>query len=128
MSGVFIKMSAVILFPFLHFFFFSISSSQETTRKPWRRIKRFTASSQKTLNASRRLSSSFCWRFLCSFHMIVLIIAEIIKGSACTCSGLRFLVRLCTDMGLKEVQDYATKLKKAEKIKEMREQVCRLQA
>uniref|UniRef100_A0A671RUI4 Intraflagellar transport 88 homolog n=1 Tax=Sinocyclocheilus anshuiensis TaxID=1608454 RepID=A0A671RUI4_9TELE len=28
---------------------------------------------------------------------------------------LRFLVRLCTDMGLKEVQDYATKLKKVEK-------------
>uniref|UniRef100_H2ZWI9 Intraflagellar transport protein 88 homolog n=2 Tax=Latimeria chalumnae TaxID=7897 RepID=H2ZWI9_LATCH len=35
---------------------------------------------------------------------------------------LRFLVRLCTDIGLKEVQEYATKLKKAEKIKEMREQ------
>uniref|UniRef100_A0A8C9QPK8 Intraflagellar transport protein 88 homolog n=1 Tax=Scleropages formosus TaxID=113540 RepID=A0A8C9QPK8_SCLFO len=35
---------------------------------------------------------------------------------------LRFLVRLCTDMDLKEVQDYATKLKKVEKMKEMREQ------
>ncbi|XP_076857925.1 intraflagellar transport protein 88 homolog isoform X2 [Brachyhypopomus gauderio] len=35
---------------------------------------------------------------------------------------LRFLVRLCTDMGLKEVQDYATKLKKVEKMKETREQ------
>ncbi|XP_075967580.1 intraflagellar transport protein 88 homolog isoform X3 [Anarhichas minor] len=35
---------------------------------------------------------------------------------------LRFLVRLCTDMGLKEVQEYATKLKKAEKMKEIREQ------
>ncbi|XP_031171485.1 intraflagellar transport protein 88 homolog isoform X2 [Sander lucioperca] len=35
---------------------------------------------------------------------------------------LRFLVRLCTDMGLKEVQDYATKLKKAEKMKEIKEQ------
>lgn len=38
-------------------------------------------------------------------------------------AGLRFLVRLCTDMGLKEVQDYATKLKKVEKMKEIREQV-----
>lgn len=38
-------------------------------------------------------------------------------------SGLRFLVRLCTDMGLKEVQDYATKLKKVERMKEIREQV-----
>ncbi|KAG9349713.1 hypothetical protein JZ751_028161 [Albula glossodonta] len=35
---------------------------------------------------------------------------------------LRFLVRLCSDMGLKEVQDYATKLKKVEKMKEKREQ------
>uniref|UniRef100_A0A8B9H864 Intraflagellar transport protein 88 homolog n=1 Tax=Astyanax mexicanus TaxID=7994 RepID=A0A8B9H864_ASTMX len=35
---------------------------------------------------------------------------------------LRFLVRLCTDMGLKEVQEYATKLKKVEKMKEIREQ------
>ncbi|XP_068276175.1 intraflagellar transport protein 88 homolog isoform X2 [Nyctibius grandis] len=35
---------------------------------------------------------------------------------------LRFLVRLCTDMGLKEVQEYTTKLKKVEKLKEIREQ------
>lgn len=35
---------------------------------------------------------------------------------------LRFLVRLCTDMGLNEVQEYATKLKKVEKMKEIREQ------
>uniref|UniRef100_A0AAX7W816 Intraflagellar transport protein 88 homolog n=1 Tax=Astatotilapia calliptera TaxID=8154 RepID=A0AAX7W816_ASTCA len=34
---------------------------------------------------------------------------------------LRFLVRLCTDMQLKEAQDYATKLKKVEKMKEIRE-------
>ncbi|XP_040004867.1 intraflagellar transport protein 88 homolog isoform X3 [Xiphias gladius] len=35
---------------------------------------------------------------------------------------LRFLVRLCTDMGLKEIQEYATKLKKVEKMKEIKEQ------
>ncbi|KAJ7395131.1 Intraflagellar transport protein 88 like protein [Pitangus sulphuratus] len=35
---------------------------------------------------------------------------------------LQFLVRLCTDMGLKEVQEYVTKLKKVEKLKEIREQ------
>ncbi|XP_037542593.1 intraflagellar transport protein 88 homolog, partial [Nematolebias whitei] len=35
---------------------------------------------------------------------------------------LRFLVRLSTDMDLKEVQEYATKLKKVEKMKEVREQ------
>ncbi|ELW47572.1 Intraflagellar transport protein 88 like protein, partial [Tupaia chinensis] len=35
---------------------------------------------------------------------------------------LRFLVRLCTDIGLKEVQEYATRLKRLEKMKEIREQ------
>nr|XP_057939067.1 intraflagellar transport protein 88 homolog isoform X2 [Doryrhamphus excisus] len=40
-------------------------------------------------------------------------------------SGLRFLVRLSQDMGLQEVQDYATKLKKVEKMKELREQRVR---
>ncbi|XP_061143595.1 intraflagellar transport protein 88 homolog [Syngnathus typhle] len=35
---------------------------------------------------------------------------------------LRFLVRLCQDMGLKEVHDYTSKLKKVEKMKELREQ------
>lgn len=39
---------------------------------------------------------------------------------------LRFLVRLCTDIGLKEVQEYATKLKRLEKMKEMREQVSHM--
>ena len=37
--------------------------------------------------------------------------------------GLKFLVRLCTDLGLKDAQEYANKLKKAEKAKELREQV-----
>ena len=37
--------------------------------------------------------------------------------------GLKFLVRLCTDLGLNDAQEYATKLKKAEKNKELREQV-----
>ncbi|XP_063807711.1 intraflagellar transport protein 88 homolog [Pseudophryne corroboree] len=38
---------------------------------------------------------------------------------------LRYLVRLCTDTGLKEVQEYATKLKKVEKMKELKEQRVR---
>ena len=37
--------------------------------------------------------------------------------------GLKFLVRLCTDLGLKEAQDYANKLKRAEKAAKMREEV-----
>lgn len=44
----------------------------------------------------------------------------------CLPTGLCFLVRLCTDMGLKEVQDYATKLKKVENMKEIRDQVLYL--
>ncbi|XP_027044072.1 intraflagellar transport protein 88 homolog [Pocillopora verrucosa] len=35
---------------------------------------------------------------------------------------LKFLVRICTDLGLKDVQDYAQKLKKAEKAREMKQQ------
>lgn len=35
---------------------------------------------------------------------------------------LKFLVRLCTDLGLKDAQDYATKLKKAEKTQRLREE------
>ncbi|CAB3979099.1 intraflagellar transport 88 homolog [Paramuricea clavata] len=35
---------------------------------------------------------------------------------------LKFLVRICTDLGLKDVQEYAQKLMKAEKTKELKEQ------
>lgn len=35
---------------------------------------------------------------------------------------LKFLVRLCTDLGLQEAAEYAIKLKKAEKAKELKEQ------
>jgi ribosomal protein L7/L12 len=37
--------------------------------------------------------------------------------------GLKFLVRICTDLGLKDAQDYAAKLKRAEKVSKMREEV-----
>ena len=44
-----------------------------------------------------------------------------------TCSlshaGLKFLVRLCTDLGLKDAQEYIQKLKKAEKARETKQQV-----
>lgn len=32
-------------------------------------------------------------------------------------------MRICTDLGLKDVQDYAHKLKKAEKARELKQQV-----
>lgn len=34
---------------------------------------------------------------------------------------LKFLVRLCSDLGLKEAQMYTTELKKAEKAKELKD-------
>ena len=37
--------------------------------------------------------------------------------------GLKFLVRLCTDLGLKDAQEYIQKLKKAEKAREAKQQV-----
>ena len=45
----------------------------------------------------------------------------------CCCAGLKFLVRICTDLGLKDAQDYANKLKKAEKTAKIREEVSDLQ-
>ena len=45
--------------------------------------------------------------------------------TACTyiVAGLKFLVRLCTDLGLKDAQEYIQKLKKAEKARETKQQV-----
>ena len=40
----------------------------------------------------------------------------------CGWTGLKFLVRICTDLGLKEAADYAVELKRAEKYKEMRDE------
>lgn len=41
----------------------------------------------------------------------------------CTLTGLKFLVRMCSDMGLPEAANYAMQLKKAEKAKELRERI-----
>jgi intraflagellar transport protein 88 len=38
-------------------------------------------------------------------------------------TGLKFLVRLCSDLGIKEAAQYALELKKAEKAKEVRERI-----
>ena len=45
----------------------------------------------------------------------------------CIVVGLKFLVRLCTDLGLKDAQEYIQKLKKAEKAREVKQQVCIIQ-
>jgi intraflagellar transport protein 88 len=38
-------------------------------------------------------------------------------------AGLKFLIRLCSDLGIKEASEYALELKKAEKAKEVRERI-----
>lgn len=38
-------------------------------------------------------------------------------------TGLKFLIRLCSDLGLKEAAEFALELKKAEKAKEVRERI-----
>jgi intraflagellar transport protein 88 len=38
-------------------------------------------------------------------------------------AGLKFLIRLCSDLGIKEAAQYALELKKAEKAKEVRERI-----
>ena len=39
----------------------------------------------------------------------------------CIVVGLKFVVRLCTDLGLKDAQEYIQKLKKAEKAHEVKQ-------
>ncbi|TKS67688.1 Intraflagellar transport protein 88 -like protein [Collichthys lucidus] len=73
------------------------------------------------------IETQFCEKAIQYFERATLIQPTQVKwqlmvASCYRRSGLRFLVRLCTDMGLKEVQEYATKLKKVEKMKEIREQ------
>ena len=61
----------------------------------------------------------FCDRFL----VCICIVSDIIHYThPCFVAGLKFLVRICSDLGLKEAQEYATKLKKAEKAKELKDQ------
>jgi intraflagellar transport protein 88 len=38
-------------------------------------------------------------------------------------AGLKFLIHLCSDLGIKEAAEYALELKKAEKAKEVRERI-----
>ena len=55
-------------------------------------------------------------------YIIEILLKEKIKSLHNYILGLKFLVRICSDLGLKEAQEYATKLKKAEKAKELKDQ------
>uniref|UniRef100_A0A8C5M063 Intraflagellar transport protein 88 homolog n=1 Tax=Leptobrachium leishanense TaxID=445787 RepID=A0A8C5M063_9ANUR len=69
-----------------------------------------------------QLMVASCYRRSGSYQKALDIYKEIHRKFPDNVECLRFLVRLCTDIGLKEGQEYATKLKKAEKMKEIREQ------
>ncbi|XP_038617721.1 intraflagellar transport protein 88 homolog isoform X2 [Tachyglossus aculeatus] len=69
-----------------------------------------------------QLMVASCYRRSGNYQKALDTYKEIHKKFPENVECLRFLVRLCTDIGLKEVQEYATKLKRVEKMKEMREQ------
>ncbi|KAM8976486.1 intraflagellar transport protein 88 homolog [Pelodytes ibericus] len=69
-----------------------------------------------------QLMVASCYRRSGSYQKALDTYKEIHRRFPDNVECLRFLVRLCTDIGLKEAQEYATKLKKTEKLKEIREQ------
>ncbi|XP_022915700.2 intraflagellar transport protein 88 homolog [Onthophagus taurus] len=64
-----------------------------------------------------------CHRRSGNLHKALILYQEIHKMFPENSECLRFLVRLCSDLGMREAQDYALELKKLEKVKEVRERV-----
>ncbi|XP_015519065.1 intraflagellar transport protein 88 homolog isoform X2 [Neodiprion pinetum] len=68
-----------------------------------------------------RLLAAACLRRTGQFHKALTEYQDIHKKFPENIECLKFLVRLCSDLGLKEAQLYAAELKKAEKTKELKE-------
>lgn len=68
-----------------------------------------------------RLLVAACLRRTGQFHKALLEYQDIHSKFPENIECLKFLVRLCSDLGLKEAQLYATELKRAEKAKELRD-------
>ncbi|KAJ3660276.1 hypothetical protein Zmor_004731 [Zophobas morio] len=64
-----------------------------------------------------------CHRRSGNMHRALTLYQDIHKQFPENVECLRFLVRLCNDMGMREAQDYILELKKLEKAKEVRERV-----
>ncbi|KAK9881542.1 hypothetical protein WA026_016420 [Henosepilachna vigintioctopunctata] len=64
-----------------------------------------------------------CHRRSGNMHKALTLYQEIHKQFPDNTECLRFLVRLCSDLGMREAQDYIMELKKLEKSKEVRERV-----
>ncbi|XP_011637194.1 intraflagellar transport protein 88 homolog [Pogonomyrmex barbatus] len=68
-----------------------------------------------------RLLVAACLRRTGQFHKALTEYQDIHNKFPDNIECLKFLVRLCSDLGLKEAQTYATELKKAEKAKELKD-------
>lgn len=68
-----------------------------------------------------RLLVAACLRRIGQFHKAVLEYQDIHNKFPENVECLKFLVRLCSDLGLKEAQIYAAELKRAEKAKELKD-------
>lgn len=64
-----------------------------------------------------------CHRRSGNLHKALTLYQDIHKKFPENTECLRFLVRLCNELGMKETQDYVLELKKIEKAKEVRERV-----
>lgn len=64
-----------------------------------------------------------CHRRSGNVHKALILYQEIRRQFPENVECLRFLVRLCSDLGMRETQDYALELKKLEKSKEVRNRV-----
>ncbi|KAM9802852.1 intraflagellar transport protein 88 homolog isoform 7-T8 [Syngnathus typhle] len=87
--------------------------------------QRRSGNSQKALETCKEIHRKFPEDLQCKLTLAGLNhprVQQITHFHCFSHGGLRFLVRLCQDMGLKEVHDYTSKLKKVEKMKELREQ------
>ncbi|XP_072754911.1 intraflagellar transport protein 88 homolog isoform X2 [Anoplolepis gracilipes] len=68
-----------------------------------------------------RLLVAACLRRTGQFHKALMEYQDIHNKFPDNIECLKFLIRLCSDMGLKEAQMYAAELKKAEKAKELKD-------
>lgn len=68
-----------------------------------------------------RLLVAACLRRTGQFHKALTEYQDIHKRFPENIECLKFLVRLCSDLGLKEAQTYANELKRAERAKELKE-------
>lgn len=64
-----------------------------------------------------------CHRRTGNLHKALTLYQDIHKKFPENVECLRFLIRLCTDLGMKELQDYTYELRKIEKSKEVRDRV-----